>query len=286
MRALAEFAMRGRLQAVGSVVGLAFLPMGHWLSAALVALVLLRRGVNDGVFLLLLATLPLVGIYGTSGDPGPLIGLVGVACLAWVLRSTQAWPQTLAAAVLVSALGSLVFEQLVDADLDVLVKWYLELASNDADVGSSSAEQEALGRQVIMGLFAMGQAYAMIGFLVLARWWQSQLYNPGGLRQEFHQLRLPVPIAATLVILLVVCVALGTPQAIRWVPLLTVPLVMAAIGWVHWLVGMKGFSGHWLGGFYLILIVMYQFVSPLLASLALMDSWFDLRKNFRVDRED
>jgi len=286
MRALAEFAMRGRLQAVGSVVGLAFLPMGHWLSAALVALVLLRRGVNDGVFLLLLATLPLVGIYGTSGDPGPLIGLVGVACLAWVLRSTQAWPQTLAAAVLVSALGSLVFEQLVDADLDVLVKWYLELASNDADVGSSSAEQEALGRQVIMGLFAMGQAYAMIGFLVLARWWQSQLYNPGGLRQEFHQLRLPVPIAATLVILLVVCVALGTPQAIRWVPLLTVPLVMAAIGWVHWLVGIKGFSGHWLGGFYLILIVMYQFVSPLLASLALMDSWFDLRKNFRVDRED
>jgi hypothetical protein len=95
-----------------------------------------------------------------------------------------------------------------------------------------------------------------------------------------------VPIAATLVILLVVCVALGTPQAIRWVPLLTVPLVMAAIGWVHWLVGIKGFSGHWLGGFYVILIVMYQLVSPLLASLALMDSWFDLRKNFRVDRED
>jgi hypothetical protein len=286
MRALAEFAMRGRLQAVGSVVGLAFLPMGHWLSAALVALVLLRRGVNDGVVLLLLATLPLVGIYGMSGDPGPLIGLMGVACLASVLRSTQAWPQTLAAAVLVSALGSLVFEQLVDADLDVLVKWYLELASKDADVGSTSAAQEALGRQVIMGLFAMGQAYAMIGFLVLARWWQSQLYNPGGLRQEFHQLRLPVPIAATLVILLVVCVALGTPQAIRWVPLLTVPLVMAAIGWVHWLVGIKGFSGHWLGGFYVILIVMYQLVSPLLASLALMDSWFDLRKNFRVDRED
>ncbi|MFT7133233.1 MAG: hypothetical protein ACI81O_001946 [Cyclobacteriaceae bacterium] len=286
MRALAEFAMRGRLQAVGSVVGLAFLPMGHWLSAALVALVLLRRGVNDGVVLLLLATLPLVGIYGMSGDPGPLIGLMGVACLASVLRSTQAWPQTLAAAVLVSALGSVVFEQLVDADLDVLVKWYLELASKDANVGTSSAEQEALGRQVIMGLFAMGQAYAMIGFLVLARWWQSQLYNSGGLRQEFHQLRLPVPIAATLVILLVVCVVLGTPQAIRWVPLLTVPLVMAAIGWVHWLVGIKGFSGHWLGGFYVILIVMYQLVSPLLASLALMDSWFDLRKNFRVDRED
>jgi hypothetical protein len=192
----------------------------------------------------------------------------------------------LAAAVLVSALGSLVFEQLVDADLDVLVKWYLELASKDGNVDSSSAEQEALGRQVIMGLFAMGQAYAMIGFLILARWWQSQLYNPGGLRQEFHQLRLPVPIAATLVILLVVCVALGTPQAIRWVPLLTVPLVMAAIGWVHWFVGIKGFSGHWLGGFYVILIVMYQLVSPLLASLALMDSWFDLRKNFRVDRED
>ena len=286
MRALAEFAMRGRLQAIGSAVGLSFLPMGHWLSAALVALVFLRQGVSEGAILLLLTALPLIGIYGMSGDPGPLIGLMGVACLASVLLSTKAWPPTLAAAVLVSAIGSLIFEQLVGADLDQLVKWYLELASSDASSETSLVEQEALGRQVIMGLFAMGQAYAMIGFLVLARWWQSQLYNPGGLQQEFHGLRLPVPIAATLVILLVVCVVLGTPQAIRWVPLLTVPLVVAAIGWVHWLVGIKGLSGHWLGGFYVVLIVMYQLVSPLLASLALMDSWFDLRKNFRVDRED
>jgi hypothetical protein len=33
------------------------------------------------------------------------------------------------------------------------------------------------------------------------------------------------------------------------------------------------------------LIIMYQLVSPLLASLALMDSWFELRKKFRSDRE-
>ena len=288
MRALAEFVMRSRLHAAAACVVLGIVPLGHWLSAAIVSLVLLRRGATEGAMLLLVAAIPLIGLYAVTGDPGPLIGLAGMVCLASVLRSSQSWPWTLATVLVVSALGSLAFEALVAADIATLVEWYLTLMAGNATEATLAADPEQarhLAGQVIMGLFAMGQAYAMIGFLVLARWWQSLLFNPGGLRAEFYQLRLPVPLAATLVLLLALCVGLGTPEAMRWIPLLTVPLVMSAIGLVHWLVNNKGLSGHWLGGFYVLLILMYQLVSPLLASLALMDSWFDLRKNFRSDRE-
>jgi hypothetical protein len=288
MRALAEFVMRSRLHAAAVCVVLGLVPLGHWFSAAIVSLVLLRRGATEGAVLLLVACIPLVGMYMAVGDPGPLIGLAGTVCLASILRSSQSWPWTLATVVLVSALGSLVFEALLAEDIDTLVEWYLTLITDkgaEAVVAADPEQARLLAQQVIMGLFAMGQAYAMLGFLVLARWWQSVLFNPGGLSAEFYQIRLPVSLAASLVVLLAVCVGLGTPEAMRWIPLLTVPLVMAAIGWVHWLVNAKGLSGHWLGGFYILLIVMYQLVSPLLASLALMDSWFDLRKNFRSDRE-
>ena len=285
MRGLAEFVMRGRLQAIAACVGLALLPFGHWLSAAVVCLVLLRRGVSEGLVLLLLASVPLTVLYVTTGDPGPLMGLMGATCLASILRSTQSWSMVLGAAVMVAGASSLMFERLVAEDLTKLVDWYLAFTADAGGQQGVTAEAQGLARQVIMGLFAMGQAYAMISFLVLARWWQSQLYNPGGLRAEFHQLRLPIPLVAVIVLLLVVCVLVGTPQALRWVQLLTVPLVVAAIGLVHWFVALKGLSGHWLGGFYVLLIVMYQLVSPLLASLALMDSWFELRKKFRSDRE-
>ena len=97
----------------------------------------------------------------------------------------------LGAAVMVAGASSLMFERLVAEDLTKLVDWYLAFTADAGGQQGVTAEAQGLARQVIMGLFAMGQAYAMISFLVLARWWQSQLYNPGGLRAEFHQLRLP-----------------------------------------------------------------------------------------------
>ena len=58
MRALAEFIMRGRMQATLVVVGSAALPLLFWLSAAAGSLVLLRRGMNDAFGILIWALLP------------------------------------------------------------------------------------------------------------------------------------------------------------------------------------------------------------------------------------
>ena len=50
--------MRGRMQAIFVVAGAAALPMLFWLSAAAGSLVLLRRGLNDALSVLVWAVIP------------------------------------------------------------------------------------------------------------------------------------------------------------------------------------------------------------------------------------
>ncbi|MBD3648964.1 MAG: hypothetical protein HUJ31_16280, partial [Pseudomonadales bacterium] len=58
MRALAEFVMRGRPQAIGASVICAPLPLLHLLSTSIVSLVLLRKGPSEGLLVLGWTVLP------------------------------------------------------------------------------------------------------------------------------------------------------------------------------------------------------------------------------------
>ncbi len=273
--------MRGRPHAVGATIVSTSLPLLNWLGTAIVGLVILRKGPVEGLMVLIWALLPLgIALY-LIGDPSPVIAMLGTAILAYVLRVTVSWEITLTIAVLVSALGSLVFELTATEVLAVIVEWYLEytrqLASELKQTGGLSVAE---AKNTIMGFFAMGQAYAMLAFLILARWWQSQLYNPGAFGKEFHQLRISPLLSTVLVFMMLVCFVFSE-QLGRWIPLLTVPLVVSAVAFVHWTLGSRKLSNNWVFGFYLLLLLLFQVVYPLLASLALMDSWFNLRARFQ-----
>ena len=103
MRAIAEFIMRGRMQATLVVVGCAALPLLFWLSAAAGCLVLLRRGLNDAFGIIAWALLPAL-FWWYFGDPRIFMVLVGSLGLAMVLRASESWVRTLLASV---ALGLL-----------------------------------------------------------------------------------------------------------------------------------------------------------------------------------
>jgi hypothetical protein len=292
MRALAEFAMRGKREAAGVAVVCASLPFLHWLSIAIISLVILRKGVAEGAYVLLWSCLPVLVLLQLTGDSGPAIAFLGSAGLAWLLRATMSWQLILLSIVVVSAIGSLLFEMLSGSAFDQFTELYL--AVTDKAVGQdlsslSTAEADerfANMRSLAVGFFAMGQGVAMFAFLALARWWQSLLYNPGGFQQEMHQLRL-VPLAAVGVLSLVmICLALGSLGFVRWVPLLMVPLVITGVCFVHWLVAAKSLSGNWLVSFYVMLVFLAQVLYPMLAFIALADSWLDLRKRIRLDREE
>ncbi len=273
--------MRGRPHAVGATIVSTSLPLLNWLGTAIVGLVILRKGPVEGLMVLLWAMMPLgIALY-LIGDPSPVIAMLGTAILAYVLRVTVSWEITLTIAVLVSALGSLVFELTATEVLAVIVEWYMEYTRQLAvELQQTGDLSFAEAKNTIMGFFAMGQAYAMLVFLILARWWQSQLYNPGGFGKEFHQLRISPLVSAALVFMMLICF-LFSEQLGRWIPLLTVPLVVSALAFVHWAMGSRKMSGNWVFGFYLLLLLLFQVVYPLLASLALMDSWFNLRTRFQ-----
>jgi len=292
MRALAGFAMRGRREATGVAVVCASLPFLHWLSIAIISLVILRKGPAEGAFVLLWSCLPVLVLLQLTGDAGPAIAFLGSAGLAWLLRVTVSWQLILVSVVVISAIGSLLFELVSGTAFDQFTELYL--AVTDQAVGQdvvslTTAEAEARFanmRNLLVGFFAMGQGVAMFAFLALARWWQSALYNPGGFQQEMHQLRLAPVVAAGTLVLVLVCLAIGSIGFVRWVPLLMVPLVIAGVCFVHWLVAERSMGGNWLVGFYIMLVFLAQLIYPMLAFIALTDSWIDLRKRIRLDREE
>ena len=88
MKGLAEFVMRGRLQALLVTVAGAGSLLFCWISAAALALVTLRKGAGSGVWLFMWALLPAGTLLYAYGDSGPLALLAGTLVLALVLRAT------------------------------------------------------------------------------------------------------------------------------------------------------------------------------------------------------
>ena len=279
MKALAEFVMRGRVHAIGASMVCASLPILNWLSTSIVSLVVLHRGGVEGSLVLLCALLPMgVVIYLTGVAPTPLIALLGTVGLAYVLRVTISWEITLVLAVVFSAIGILIFESTSTERLKSIVEWYMEFTQQD-----STEQSFETVRKVILAVFAMGQAFAMLAFLMLARWWQSQLYNPGGFQKEFHQLRITWGFSTGIVLLLVICYVFNDSLG-QWMLLLTVPLLLSGLGMVHWLIGYRKMSVRWLIIFYFLLLVFSNFFYPLVASLALIDSFLDVRKRIQTTK--
>ena len=278
MRALAEIAMRGRAYAIGLSMAGAVLPLLTWVSASIVSLVVLRKGAIDGSIVLLWTLLPLgVAIY-FIGDPSSTTAVIGSAILAYVLRITVSWELTLVTTLLLSVIASLVFQYTASDVLLVFVNLYMEIHKQlSLEMNYESAKEQFLG------LFAMGQAYTMFAIVILARWWQSQLYNPGEFKTEFHQIRAKPVFVSGLLLLSVACIFFGDPLN-RWIPLLTMPLAVSGLAMVHWIGDFRSVGGVWMLIFYLLLIFFFQYVYPVLIVLALLDGYLNLRQRLLTNK--
>ena len=281
MRALAEFIMRGRMQAILVVVGAAALPMLFWLSAAAGSLVLLRRGFNDALSVLVWAALPALG-WWYFGDPRTLLVLLGTLSLAVLLRSQASWVRVMLSSVglgllYVWALGAVFGEAI--ATLAGELQKVLPDALSGAYQQLSEAERgrlESLLAPVLTGLLAALLQIVTLLSLMLGRYWQAALYNPGGFGQEFRALRYPPLLAILLLLGMLLGPNLGAELAVL-TPLCSVPLVFAGVALRHGLVAQKRLPRFWLVGLYVVLALFMQVIYPLLAVMAIVDSVFDFR---------
>ncbi len=281
MRALAEFIMRGRMQATLLVAGSAALPLLFWLSAAAGSLVLLRRGFSDAVGVLAWALLPALA-WWYFGEPRTAMVLFGSLSLAMVLRASESWVRVLLVSVALGMLYAVilgtVFREPIEAmsqELQKLLPTMLTGLYEQLKV-EERARLAALITPVLNGLIASLLQIVTVLTLILGRYWQALLYNPGGFGREFRALRLPlIPTSV-----LLVCMLLGPnfgPQMAMLTPLCSVPLLFAGLALIHGMVAEKQLARFWLVGMYITLLVFMQLIYPLLVVIAIVDSLIDFR---------
>ncbi|PWB32992.1 hypothetical protein DCO48_11390 [Pseudomonas sp. SDI] len=281
MRALADFIMRGRVQATLVVVGCAALPLLFWLSAAAGSLIFLRRGFKDASGVLVWALLPALA-WWFFGEPRTLMVLLGTLGLAAVLRAGHSWNRVLLFSIAWGlvygvVLGS-VFREPIEALAQAIEKVLPQML--DGLYQQLSVEERArlgsLIAPVLTGLIAaLLQAVSVLA-LMLGRYWQASLYNPGGFGSEFRAVRLPLLPA----LLLLACMLVGPnfgPDLAMLTPLCSVPLVFAGLALIHGLVAQKRLARFWLVGLYVTLVLFMQLTYPLLVVLAIVDSLIDFR---------
>jgi uncharacterized protein YybS (DUF2232 family) len=132
------------------------------------------------------------------------------------------------------------------------------------------------------GAIAAGSVLTVLISLLLARWWQANLYNPGGFRAEFQQLRLPTS-AAYVFLVLLVAVTASSGGVHEFAVNLLMPALMvymlAGFSVIHAICTHTRAGRFWLAGIY----VGLMFIAPLILVIALVglsDSWFNWRQRF------
>lgn len=268
MRGLAEYVMTGRRQAIIAVMLLGLIPLVNLLSPVVVGLIALRKGLQEVVVIFVWAILPL-GAWAMAGDVVPLIMLIGITGLAVLLRETESWEFTLLAAIAVGVCVEVYF-RLQPAVIDALMQ-QLDLY---LQAGNPQGLQIEEVRDVMLSVIGAVYMFLSIVLLMLARWMQAVLYNPGGFKQEFHSLRIEQKVAlALIVIMLLSSFSIVVPEA--WVLYFVLPLMFSGIALTHAVVAKKKLSNMWLVTFYILL--MLPVVVQILVLLALVDSWYDFR---------
>ncbi|MES9843965.1 MAG: DUF2232 domain-containing protein, partial [Candidatus Sedimenticola sp. 6PFRAG5] len=129
------------------------------------------------------------------------------------------------------------------------------------------------------GAVAAGFFLQVMASLFVARWWQAMLYNPGGFKAEFHQLRMPRILA--IITLLVLLLQAGIVDLGVFADYLAM-LVMAAwflqgLSLAHGVLGRMGANSGWLVGIYFLLMFAMPHAVTVLAAAGFADAWFDFR---------
>ena len=278
MKALAEFILRGRLQALMVALIGSFFPL---ISTAAIALVSLCKGAKEGTLLFLWVSLALV-LLQQSGTENPLLTAVSIVSLgimvlaAEVHRVMASWQWTLLVIVVIAVVSAQGFAILMGASVTSLVATAQDVLNAVKSQGQDAQLSIALSESMLLGLVATILAIGSMMSLMLARWWQAGVQNPGGFQKEFHGFSIDAKIAVILIVTLVVGQFFSQSTQI-WVNIAALPLIIAGIALVHFAVKLFGQGRQWLAFLYVGMIMVGKPVTLLLVVLALTDSLIDLR---------
>ncbi len=275
MRALAEFIMRGRLQA-GAVAVLGYIvPL---LAPIAVAFVTLHKGAFEGTLILFLGLSPalLSLVFGEGASVVvwvTLLSLFSVYVPALVLRFSISLSLTIVSSVLVATvLSGLIVSfapEVIQRFIDALTAMLTQQGVTDVTVSAAD----------IAGLIAYSLALNSVLGVLLGRWFQALAFNPGGFGDEFRELRLGyiVPVVCFVGWALVTYSGSGLGW---WANVFAVPLLLKTLAIAHSVAKAKDIATPWLVLFY---IVAFNFIS-LAVIIGLADTWFNFRDRMQKEQ--
>jgi len=263
MRGLAEFIMRGRWQALGIAILGSWSLLFGWISAAAIALVTLRKGTIAGGWLVLWALLPAVVITVMTGDTGGAMLLLGAYGLAVILRESVSLSLAVMASVpLVAVSGAALMglngaflEELVSTFNQSLMQALMQLEQDLQQEGSQELALNVLSVPQVAALLATGNAVIALLSLMLGRYWQAALYNPGGFGEEFRALRVPKGAVLAMAGLASALWWMG-PDWRVWSAAAVLPLMMAGFALVHAYATHAAKGVAWLTMMYVLWVVL------------------------------
>ncbi|WP_036314496.1 DUF2232 domain-containing protein [Methylophaga thiooxydans] len=302
LRGIADFAMQGRWQAAIATailsVAAMMLPPLNYLASGVIALTTLRMGPREGARVVT-ATLIVFALLA-----GFLLGQLWVAGLILLSSWLPVFLATLAlgytrsfATALLSATGVglfiVVLMHLLIPDVtgwwQQIIEPFMATVSEQPGWQLDQVQTQQLTSRLsgmMTGLIAAGVSINAVVGLIIGRAWQSKLYNPGAFGNEFRQLSLGKPVAMFTAVLMILAL---TPISGTWsllVDCLAVMLVafgIQGLAIVHAIVVARDKSKAWLVTMYVLLVIMLPQMVMMLATLGVLDQWFNFRKRSQTE---
>lgn len=289
MRALAEYVLRGRWQAVLVALLFTLIPLFGWVGVVIMALVTLRKGGKEGFIVLVWIILPVIIGSIVIKDYryalfDALLGSTVVWLMAIILRNTNSWLLVMQSLVAL-ALSAIIIVHIINPN--IYLWWQVHLGQIYDQINMMinnliPPEQNKLWAQssakIATGLQADFIIFTNLFNLALARWVQALLYNPGGLKKELHFFRLD---KSTVIIVAILCLVLIKVPAIQdSIPVLLLPFICAGFSLIHYLCELTRWDWFWLLGFYILFFVLLVYAIIFLIVMATADVWLNFRRRF------
>lgn len=301
MRAFGNYVLLGYFQAVAVISLLAvfslLVPPVLLLSAIVTGLVVLKKGPTVSMQVLLLCLLVVVLLVTLIGI-NPWIGFYFIGCILFPVYCCCGilwWTNDQGRVVLVAGIIGVAYILLIyTLQIDVDMFWlesmeFLRvqaLSNSNFSFRDEELYEYVFSQQAPIALNAV-IAICIVNSLVtitfISRWWHALLFNEGGFRKEFYQLRLP---RVTMVLFLVVgaCALYGQLQyegvsiALEIFLVMMILYLFQGLASVHRIVAIKKMHSIWLMAMYFWLFILPQ-MFLVLVCLGLADAYANQSKS-------
>lgn len=287
---LPTFIMRGRMQAMIVASALALLslkiPPVSVVSSATVALVTLRLGAFEGLYVLICSSVAagLLGMLALGSYQFALMYVLVLWLPVWLIAIVLREGRHLSLAVEIAVflgIGGVIGLYLYAVEPAAM--WKLMLTQMvPANAGPEADVERTINVLIhyMTGIVAAGSVFSLLLGLFLGRWWQANLYNPGGFKQEY--LALSTKPRMTLISLAVVSVAFASSGAVAEVAknitiLLFILFTVTGTSVVHTVFAKKSLGRYMVPMLYITLFLIPH-ATLLVVLVGLVEPWLDLRK--------